>query len=237
MAPPTAYQIQGRPGRQGPPYSEDTALLGGGRPGGAIRSGPATMASSGGRQLKGGTKSERILRMIIRERSPGDGEALEAIALETHRRDGYPKYLPKDLRSFIFSPEALGAWVAVSDGQVLGHVALHPHGNPQVVDLAVSVTGLDKDDVAVVGRLFVAPSARRQGIGRALLERATEAAVGLRAASGPRRRGRPQRCYRALRSLRVGPGSDAFIGSCQAGYHFGNSSTYRRSGRRDAQSG
>jgi GNAT superfamily N-acetyltransferase len=136
------------------------------------------MTSSAGGSSRG-TKSERILRMIIRERSPGDGEALEAIALETHRRDGYPKYLPKDLRSFIVRPEGLGAWVAVSDGQVVGHVALHPHGNPQVVDLAVSVTGLDKDDVAVVGRLFIAPSARRQGIGRALLERATEAAVGL----------------------------------------------------------
>jgi GNAT superfamily N-acetyltransferase len=117
--------------------------------------------------------------MIIRERSCGDVEALEAVALETHRRDGYPKYLPKDLRSFIVDPDALGAWVAVRDGQVVGHVALHVHGAPEVVDMAVRVTGLEEDGVAVVGRLFVASSARRQGIGRALLERATEEAAHL----------------------------------------------------------
>ncbi len=102
-----------------------------------------------------------------------------AIALETHGRDGYPKYLPEDLGSFIIYGGALGAWVAISDGQVVGHVALHRHGAPQALELAVSATGLDEDSIAAIARLFVAPGAGRQGVGRALLDRATVEATRL----------------------------------------------------------
>jgi len=42
--------------------------------------------------------------------------------------------------------------------------------------MAASASGLDGDRIAVVARLFVAPTARGQGIGRALLERATNEA-------------------------------------------------------------
>jgi GNAT superfamily N-acetyltransferase len=119
------------------------------------------------------------LQVIIRDRSPDDSQALEAIALETHRTDGYPKYPPEDMKSFIFVAGALGAWVAVDNDEVTGHVALHPRGSPQVVDMAASATGLDAGRIAVVARLFVAPSARGQGVGRALLERATDEALSL----------------------------------------------------------
>ncbi len=121
--------------------------------------------------------------VLIRDRSARDGAALERIARETHRLDGYPKYLPGDLRSFIVNADAIGAWVAASDRDVLGHVALHRHSAQQVMDVALSATGLDEDGIAVVARLLVAPSARRRGIGQALLEKATlEAAqIGRRA--------------------------------------------------------
>lgn len=117
--------------------------------------------------------------VMIRDRSPGDREALQAIALETHRSDGYPKYLPEDLGSFIIHAGALGAWVAISNGHVVGHVALHLRSAQQVTDVAVSATGLDEDRIAMVARLFVAPAARRQGVGRTLLERATDEAMRL----------------------------------------------------------
>ena len=89
-------------------------------------------------------------QLRIRDRAPGDRQALEAMTLETHRRDGYPKYLPEDLGSFIIDTDALGARAAISDGQVVGHVALHRHGAPQAVELAVSATGLDEDSIAAI---------------------------------------------------------------------------------------
>lgn len=99
--------------------------------------------------------------------------------MTTHRADGYPKYLPEDLLSFIVDPEALGAWVAVDGEALLGHVALHRRSVPQVMEVAASATGLGEDRLAVVARLLVDPGGRRRGVGRVLLERATDEAVRL----------------------------------------------------------
>ena len=117
--------------------------------------------------------------MLIRDRRPEDGAALEEIALETHAYDGYPKYLPSDLRSFIVDPDALVAWVAELDGMVVGHAALHSRSVQEVMNVALGATGLREDQVAVLARLLVSPSVRGMGIGRALLERATSAAAQL----------------------------------------------------------
>ena len=115
--------------------------------------------------------------MLIRDRAPEDAPALESIARQTHQLDRYPVYPPDDLQSFIVDPGALGAWVAADDGEVLGHVALHPRSSPEVMDAVASATGLVGERVAVIARLLVAPAARRRGTGRALLERgASEAA-------------------------------------------------------------
>lgn len=117
--------------------------------------------------------------VIIRDRSTSDAPALEAIALETHHHDRYPKYLPDDLRSFILEPDALGGWVATDGDRVVGHAALHPRSAPPIMDVVLAATGLDEDRIAVVARLLVAPGARRMGVGRALLERVTTEAVHL----------------------------------------------------------
>ena len=121
--------------------------------------------------------------MIIRPRSSADGAALEAIALATHRLDGYPKYLPDDLRSFILDADALRAWVAECDGAIAGQVALHRRSVPEMMEVAASATGLSEDRLVVLARLLVSPAARRQGIGQALVELATTEArsLGLRA--------------------------------------------------------
>lgn len=39
--------------------------------------------------------------------------------METHLRDGYPRYLPDDLGAFIADGSALRAWVAELDGRPL----------------------------------------------------------------------------------------------------------------------
>ena len=138
--------------------------------------------------------------VIIRNRSASDGEALEAIALETHRLDRYPMYLPPDLRSFIVNEDALGAWVATDDdSKVLGHVALHRTSAKEVMDVVVQATGVAEDMIAVVARLAVAPAARHRGTGQALLERATQEADWLGRRAAPRRRGRgPHGRHQAL---------------------------------------
>ena len=115
--------------------------------------------------------------VLIRDRCPADGAALEAIAVQTHVLDGYPKYLPADMRSFVMHAGALRAWVADDNGEVLGHAALHARTAPAVIDMARTATGLDDDQLAVLARLLVDPAARRRGIGRALIERATAEAA------------------------------------------------------------
>lgn len=117
--------------------------------------------------------------MIIRNRSPSDGAALEAIASETHQLDGYPVYLPDDLKSFVMDEGALGAWVAATGAEVLGHVALHRTSAVEVMKMVLATTGLAEDSIVFVARLLVAPTARRRGVGRALLEKATQEAGSL----------------------------------------------------------
>ncbi len=87
--------------------------------------------------------------------------------------------MPGDLRSFIVNEDALGAWVAEDHDEVLGHVALHDSGATEVMDVALAAAGVGKDNIAFVARLLVAPGAQRRGIGRALLETATQEAVRL----------------------------------------------------------
>jgi len=96
-----------------------------------------------------------------------------------HEADGYPLHLPEDPSAFVAVPDALGAWVAVADGVLAGHVVLRPAVNPSVMALASAATGLPETRLAVVGRLFVAPWARRRGVGGALLARAAVEALDL----------------------------------------------------------
>ena len=99
------------------------------------------------------------------------------MAAEVQANDGYPGKRPRDLRAFLLADDALGAWVADLDGQVVGHVALHATSLPVVMDRARQALGAASDDeLAVVARLIVDPRKRRIGAGRALLEYAARAA-------------------------------------------------------------
>ena len=120
--------------------------------------------------------SAQILGVLVRTRNDDDLDRCVEIARSVHRLDGYPPYLPGDLRTFIASP-AICAWVAELDGRVVGHVALHRHSSLQVMALASAATRQPTDRLGAVARLVVAPEARRRGIGRALLTTAASAAV------------------------------------------------------------
>jgi GNAT superfamily N-acetyltransferase len=101
------------------------------------------------------------------------------LARVVHVNDGYPVYLPEDLRSFIAVPDNLGVWVAEEAGEVVGHVALRPDSSSAVMVLAEEVTGFPAAKLGVIARLLVSPTARRMGVGRSLLEVATQRAVEL----------------------------------------------------------
>jgi hypothetical protein len=64
--------------------------------------------------------------VIVRRRTEEDVDRCLQLARIVRDLDGYPPYLPTDLRGFIVTMDAAAAWVAERDGAVLGHVALHP---------------------------------------------------------------------------------------------------------------
>ena len=76
-----------------------------------------------------------------------------------HETDGYPVNWPRDPGRWLDPPGVLAAWV-FADPEVAGHVVVTSPGE--------------------VGRLFVAPSHRGQGIGRLLLTHVREWAAAQR---------------------------------------------------------
>ncbi len=115
--------------------------------------------------------------MLVRERADADLPACVQLARAVHERDGYPHYLPGDLREFLVLPDAYGAWVAEQSGRIVGHVALRRRTAPAPMELASAATGWPASRLGVISRLLVAPAARRAGAGRRLLEHGWQQAV------------------------------------------------------------
>jgi len=92
-------------------------------------------------------------RVVIRERVAADLEACARALRAVHEADGYPVNWPQDPLRWLDPPGVLAAWV-FADPVVAGHVVVTAPGE--------------------VGRFFVAPSHRGQGIGRLLLTQARE---------------------------------------------------------------
>ncbi|MGH9080411.1 MAG: GNAT family N-acetyltransferase [Acidimicrobiales bacterium] len=120
--------------------------------------------------------------MVVRERRQDDLPGCTQLAHLVHEVDGYPPYLPGEISEFIQSPDAITAWVAEDDGDLVGHVALHSRSSRAVMDLAVAETrarSAASEPFGVISRLFVRPATRRTGVGGALLQTAVTHAVGL----------------------------------------------------------
>ena len=113
--------------------------------------------------------------MELRVRRDDDLDSCQRLAQAVHEFDGYPPRLADDLRLFVSAPEALGAWVVESDGDIVGHVALQRKSSGAVMALASDATGWAPDRLCVVARLLVLPTERRKGLGSSLLGVAAEA--------------------------------------------------------------
>jgi GNAT superfamily N-acetyltransferase len=114
--------------------------------------------------------------VLVRRRTEADLDECARVAGVVRERDGYPVYLDSDLRTFLATSDAVAAWVAEDQGEVIGHVALHRHTLPAVMAIAAAASGVGTDQLGVVARLLVDPEARARGAGRRLLETATAAA-------------------------------------------------------------
>jgi ribosomal protein S18 acetylase RimI-like enzyme len=117
-----------------------------------------------------------LFHVLIRARRQSDVDSLLDMVQLVKRVDGYPPRGPVDLERFMVPPEQLSAWVAEIDSQVVGHVALHATGANDTVDLAARHTAKAPEDLAVVARVVVSPTARRIGVGHALLDTAVTGA-------------------------------------------------------------
>lgn len=139
-----------------------------GKPGGRTRAGFTTQHGPG---------AAIVFSVDVRPRIDSDLDGCEDVAAVVRAADGYPPHLPHQLRQFVASEDALGAWVADDSGQIVGHVALNPTSSDEVLALACAVLHKPPAALGVVARLFVAPSRRGQGTGGRLLRVATAAAL------------------------------------------------------------
>jgi GNAT superfamily N-acetyltransferase len=156
-----------------------------------------------GRQLiHGGT----LRGVRIRTKDSGDTAACVRLVTEIHCTDGYPQPLPADPAAFVTPSYETVAWVAESDGRIIGHVALHHPALDPTLQVAQRVTGLSANRLALVARLLVDPTRRRLGVGRHLLAVATghAASLGQRAVLDVfRDAGAPIALYEAAGWIRV----------------------------------
>jgi GNAT superfamily N-acetyltransferase len=113
---------------------------------------------------------------VIRPRRPGDLDACVALLAAVHAGDGYPANWPRDPARWLTPDELLGAWVAARSGELLGHVCLCRAEPGPSADVWSASTGRPAGGLGVVSRLCVSPAARREGLGRRLLQAACEEA-------------------------------------------------------------
>lgn len=106
---------------------------------------------------------------IIRPREDTDLESAGAALVDVHRTDGYPVEGVADPVAWLKPAGLISSWVAELDGEIVGHVAIsEPQPGDDAVRLWLEQSDDSIEDVAVIGRLFVKTSARRQSIGEKL---------------------------------------------------------------------
>jgi GNAT superfamily N-acetyltransferase len=108
----------------------------------------------------------------VRARGPEDVPALVQVLTEQQPGSGYPLRwpLPFPVERFIVRSYEEMAWVAERDGHLLGHVLVGRVDDDETAAIITAKTG--EAELAIVSVLFVAQTARGQGIGKLLLDTA-----------------------------------------------------------------
>lgn len=97
----------------------------------------------------------------------------------THEADEYPMVWPADPVGWLAPAGVLGAWVATEDDRVLGQVLVRDGRDLERPAELADAAGVPEARLGSLGRLYVAPSARRRGVAGTLLRHATQAAADL----------------------------------------------------------
>ena len=112
--------------------------------------------------------------MPIRIREATDLAGCVAALRRVHEASGYPSRWPEDPGGWLTPRGFVAAWVAEHDGVIAGHAALISGVRLQCL---LRATGLAPGELGGITRLYVDPSARRQGLAQVLLETATDCAL------------------------------------------------------------
>ncbi|WP_018832812.1 GNAT family N-acetyltransferase [Salinispora tropica] len=104
--------------------------------------------------------------LSIRDRVPADLKRCISVLADVHRLDRYPLNWPADPYQWLSPDNTRHAWIAERGAAVVGHVVVHHH--------AAFATDPASPTVAEVGRLFVAPAARRHNTATQLLHHARQ---------------------------------------------------------------
>jgi GNAT superfamily N-acetyltransferase len=113
---------------------------------------------------------------LLWPRRADDLEACVALLAAVHASDGYPACWPDDPARWLAPDELMSAWIAKRADEVVGHVCLCQAEEGASAAIWSASAGRTVDQLGVVSRLFVAPAARRQGLGGLLLLAACEEA-------------------------------------------------------------
>ena len=110
----------------------------------------------------------------VRVRQSEDLEASTEALIKVHSTDGYPVEGVDDPQAWLMPTGLLRAWVGELDGKVVGHVLITTPQDGDAAAKAWANKGNPVERIAVLGRLFVLPEARRHSLGKQLV-RATSA--------------------------------------------------------------
>ncbi|KGN38603.1 GNAT family N-acetyltransferase [Knoellia subterranea] len=114
------------------------------------------------------------MSLTIRERRPDDLPELVEVLSAQAPSSGYPHRwpLPFPVEEFIVRPGELGAWVAVAEGSIVGHVAATDVATNWMSATWSEVLGRPGSELGEVSILFVGLDQGGTGVGGALLDRA-----------------------------------------------------------------
>lgn len=121
-------------------------------------------------------RHSRAVTLTVRPRRPEDLPGLGVDLLEQQPRTRYPfrDPLPVSTEAFLHADDALGAFVAEVEGDVVGHVCRTgpAHGFAdagRMNEACARAHGCAVEELSYVSSLFVALRGMRRGAGRALL--------------------------------------------------------------------
>ncbi|MFJ6460000.1 GNAT family N-acetyltransferase [Streptomyces sp. NPDC091387] len=110
--------------------------------------------------------------VVVRPRTSADIPRAASALVAVHAVDGYPVEGVDHPQEWLTATEALQAWVAVADGDVVGHVSVNRPAGEGAVALWKQRAGADETKVGVLARLFVLPDARKRSVGERLVRAA-----------------------------------------------------------------